>query len=178
MLNEPEHRQSVINEREKLWFRSMESKGRWRIRVCLISICCYPHDSKARQTVKGKADALKLEFLHSHGCTFLVSGWKLQCKRWNRDLLLFVLRKAYSSRQCSLNLIFFVFFQIPFFSPSLFTFMHLSHPPTKLNYQFIRLTNGIIYQLYPIISYNLSSLLCVNTCRICTYCLICRKCHY
>lgn len=30
MLNEPEHRQAIINERGELWFRSMKSKGRWK----------------------------------------------------------------------------------------------------------------------------------------------------
>ena len=31
--------------------------------------------------------------------------------------------------------------------------MHLSHPQAKLNDQFIKLTNRIIYQFHPIISY-------------------------
>lgn len=66
------------------------------------------------QTVKGKCDALKLESLHSHGCTSNVLDWELLCEGWNCEFLVFVLWKAYSSSQCSRNWICFSFFQLPF----------------------------------------------------------------
>lgn len=178
MLNEPERRQAVINEREKLWFRSMKSKGRWRIRVCLISICCHPRDSKTKQTAKGKADALKLapsaqSWMHYSGFRIEITVWGM--KLWP-IVFLFIFWKACSSSQRSLNLIFFISFQLLFFT-FISTFTHLSHPQTKLNYQFIKLTNGIIYQFHPIIFYSLSSLLYANKWGICTYCRTSNECH-
>lgn len=38
--------------------------------------------------------------------------------------------------------------------------MHLSHPQATLNDQFIKLTNGIIYQFHPIISQSFLTALC------------------
>lgn len=37
MLSEPKHRKVVINGREKLWFHSMKSKGRWKIEGDCVS---------------------------------------------------------------------------------------------------------------------------------------------
>lgn len=80
-----------------------------------------------KQTVKGKFDALKLEPLHSHGCTFRVLDWELLCEERNCGFLMFVWWKVYSSSQCSRNLICFFFSQLPFFFP------HVHAPVTPAN---------------------------------------------
>lgn len=46
LIDKPERWQVIIKEREKLWFRSAKSKGRWRIRPCLNTAYRNPRDSK------------------------------------------------------------------------------------------------------------------------------------
>lgn len=46
LMNEPERWQVVINEKEKWWFRSVKSKGRWRIRLCLNAARRHARDAE------------------------------------------------------------------------------------------------------------------------------------
>lgn len=46
LINEPDRWQVIINEKEKLWFHSVKSKGRWRIRLCLNTVHRNARDSK------------------------------------------------------------------------------------------------------------------------------------
>lgn len=68
-----------------------------------------------------------------------------------------------------LNLIFLISFLPPFVCLFISPFVHLSHPPGKLKDQFIKLSNGIIYQSHPIISSSLPSLF-ANKCRVGSCC--------
>ena len=154
----------------------MKSKGRWRIRACLISICCYPHESKGRKGVKGKPNASEWASLHSHRCTILGLDCKLLCEGYNCDQLLFVcFWKAWSSSHCSFNLILFISF--PLFFLLFFPFPHTchTHKPNQMINSLSWLMESFI-SFTPLFS-SFYSLPHVNNCRICTFCRNRSKCE-
>lgn len=81
--------------------------------------------------------------------------WKLE---WNCDDLVVSLAEYFQLP--SFHLIFLIFSQLAL----CLTSMHLSHPQTKLNYQVIKWSNGIIYKCHVVIC----SSLYVNRWRMCT----------
>lgn len=128
----------------------MKSKGKQRIRRL------YLHDKNQRDNKRTTCCA---QIPTSVLSRMPLACFRLEMTVWGMKLWwsgCFTLPNTSSS----LHLIFFIFSQLPL----CFTSMYRSHPQTKLNYQVIKWSNGIIYKCHVVIC----SSLYVNRWRMCT----------